>query len=58
MFEEEPINGEAFHKAIFLDNKKEIEIMLDMPNGEKLFSIPDRLGNLPLMIGVVRNNPE
>lgn len=54
----EPINGEAFHKAIFLDNKKEIETMLDSHNGEKLFSIPDRLGNLPLMIAVIRNNIE
>jgi len=48
----------VFHKAIFLDNRKEIDIMLESPNGEKLFSIPDRLGNLPLMIAVVRNNPE
>lgn len=54
----EPINGEAFHKAIFLDNRKEIDIMLESVNGDKLFSIPDRLGNLPLMIAVIRNNSE
>lgn len=54
----EPINGELFHKAIFLDNKKEISNMLDSPNGEKLFSIPDRLGNLPLMMCIVRDNVE
>ena len=32
--------------------------MLDSPNGEKLFGIPDRLGNLPLMIAVIKGNTE
>ncbi|CAF0868090.1 unnamed protein product [Brachionus calyciflorus] len=52
----EPLNGELFHKAITLDRKSDIEKMLQSSIGERLLQIPDKFGNLPLMIAIIRNN--
>ena len=54
----EPLNGESFHKAIILDRKSEVERILDSSNGPKFLDIPDKFGNLPLMIAIIRNNFE
>lgn len=55
---EEPLNGDALHKAILLDRKADVEKILDTTDGPRLLEIPDKFGNLPLMIAVNRNNPE
>lgn len=41
-----------------LDRKAEIEQMLQSSIGERLLQIPDKFGNLPLMIAIIRNNFE
>lgn len=51
----EPINGEELQKAIITDNSKNVEALVNSPNGHRLFDIPDNAGNLPLMI-VIKNN--
>jgi hypothetical protein len=43
---EEPITGEALHKAITLDRKSDIEKILDSPDGPRVLEIPDKFGNL------------
>lgn len=55
---EEPLNGDALHKAIVLDRKSDVEKILDSPDGPRLLEIPDKFGNLPLMIAANRNNLE
>jgi hypothetical protein len=57
-YQEEPLNGEALHKAIVLDRKSDVEKILDSSDGPRLLEIPDKFGNLPLMIAVNRNNLE
>lgn len=52
----EPLNGEAFQKAIILDQKSNLEKMLVSNNGPKFLEIPDKFGNMPLMIAIIRNN--
>ena len=46
------------HKAIQLDHKSDVEKILDSQEGARLLDIPDKFGNLPLMIAVNRNNLE
>lgn len=58
LLKEEPLNGEALHKAIVLDRKGDVEKILDTADGPRLLEIPDKFGNLPLMIAVNRNNLE
>jgi hypothetical protein len=58
IIKEEPITGEALHKAITLDRKSDVEKILDSPDGQRVLEIPDKLGNLPLMICVNKNNIE
>jgi hypothetical protein len=55
---EEPLTGDALHKAIVLDRKSEVEKILESPEAPRLLAIPDKFGNLPLMIAVNRNNIE
>jgi hypothetical protein len=55
---EEPLNGEMFHRAIMLSRQDELNKMLESPNGCRFLEIPDKLGNLPLMIAIIRNNIE
>ena len=55
---EEPVNGELFQKAIFLDRKSDLQKMLELPNGHKFLEIPDKFDNLPLMIAIIKNNFE
>lgn len=57
-FKEEPLTGDALHKAILLDKKSDVEKILDSPDGPRVLEIPDKFGNLPLMIAVNRNNLE
>lgn len=52
----EPITGEAFQKAIALDRKAEVETICDSDDGQRVIEIPDKFGNLPIMIAVNRNN--
>jgi ankyrin repeat protein len=52
------LTGDGLHKAILLDRKSEVEKMLDTEDGPRLLEIPDKFGNLPLMIAVNRNNVE
>lgn len=52
------MNGEAFQKAVLLDKRAEVEQMLDTPFGERLFEIPDKMGNLPLQLAIIKNNIE
>jgi fibronectin type 3 and ankyrin repeat domains protein 1 len=54
----EPLTGEALQKAIILDRKDDVEKILDSPEGPKICEIPDKFGNLPLMIAANRNNLE
>jgi hypothetical protein len=58
IFLEEPLTGDGLHKAILLDRKSEVEKMLETEDGPRLLEIPDKFGNLPLMIAVNRNNVE
>ena len=46
------------HKAIVLDRKNDVEQILNSPEGHRIVEIPDKFGNLPLMIAVNRNNLE
>jgi ankyrin repeat protein len=55
---EEPLTGEALHKAIVLDRKSDVEKILESEDGPRVVEIPDKFGNLPLMIAVNRNNLE
>jgi ankyrin repeat protein len=52
------LTGEALHRAIVLDRRNEVEKILDSPDGPRIIEIPDKFGNLPLMIAVNRNNLE
>jgi hypothetical protein len=58
LFIEEPITGEALHRAIVLDRKGDIEKILESPDGRRVLEIPDKYGNYPLMAAVNRNNLE
>ena len=55
---EEPITGETLHKAIILDRRADVEKILETSEGKRVLEIPDKFGNLPLMIAVNRNNLE
>ena len=55
---EEPISGELLHKAILLDRQSEIEKILDSNESLRICEIPDKIGNLPLMIAVIKKNLE
>jgi fibronectin type 3 and ankyrin repeat domains protein 1 len=55
---EEPITGEALHKAINLNRKTEIETILQSPDAYKLIEVPDKYGNFPLMNAVLKDNLE
>ena len=46
------------HKAIILDRKSDVAQILESPEGSRIVEIPDKFGNLPLMIAVNRNNLE
>lgn len=46
------------HKAIILDRKSDVEQILSSADGPRIVEIPDKFGNLPLMIAVNRNNLE
>ena len=52
------MNGEAFQKAVLMDKKAEVEQMLETPVGQRLFEIPDKMGNLPLQLAIIKNNIE
>jgi ankyrin repeat protein len=52
------MNGEAFQKAVLMDKKVEVEQMLETPAGQRLFEIPDKMGNLPLQLAIIKNNVE
>ena len=52
------MTGELFHKLIILDRKGEIEKKLEAPGGERFLDIPDKFGNLPLVIAIIKNNVE
>ncbi len=54
----EPLTGEQLHKAIIKENLNEVAEILDSPFGKRIIDIPDRFGNLPLMIAVNRNHIE
>ena len=54
----EPMNGEAFQKAVLMDKRAEVEAMLETPAGQRLFEIPDKMGNLPLQLAIIKNNVE
>jgi ankyrin repeat protein len=54
----EPMNGEAFQKAVLLDKRAEVEQMLATPSGQRLLEIPDKMGNLPLQLAIIKNNQE
>jgi hypothetical protein len=41
-----------------LDKKSEIEKILDSNGGYKLLDVCDKLGNLPLMVTIIKNNFE
>jgi hypothetical protein len=41
-----------------LDRRVEVEKILETPEGQRVVEIPDKYGNLPLMIAVNRNNLE
>jgi hypothetical protein len=41
-----------------MEKLKEVEEILDSPLGKRIIDIPDRFGNLPLMLAVNRNNLE
>ena len=55
---EEPITGEALHKAIILERTTDVEKILDSQDGKRVIEIPDKYGNFPLMVAVNRNNLE
>lgn len=40
------------------DRRSEVEAILQGPNGPSFFEIPDKLGNLPLVIAIIRNHFE
>jgi len=58
-FQEEPVNCDLFHRAVFFDKRNEIESFLkEGINKQNLFEIPDKLGNTALMIAVIRDHVE
>ena len=42
----------------FKDRRSEVESILQGPNASSFFEIPDKLGNLPLVIAIIRNHFE
>lgn len=54
----EPLTGDLLHKAIILDRKTDVAQICESADGPRICEIPDKFGNLPLMIAVNRNNLE
>ena len=54
----EPITGETLNKAIVFDQLNEVDRILDSAEGPIIIELPDKIGNLPLMIAVMKNNLE
>lgn len=46
------------HRFIITDRRADVERILDSPDGKRVIEIPDKFGNLPLMVAVNRNNLE
>lgn len=48
----EPMNGEAFQKAILQDKRAEVEQMLDTPSSERLLNIINSMMTTNYSIGL------
>ena len=52
------MSGETLHHAIHLNNRSEIETILDSPDALRVVEIPDKFGNFPLMTAILEDNLE
>lgn len=50
------MTGECLHKAILLNEIKDVETILDSPDALRVIELPDKIGNTPLMCAIIADN--